>query len=363
MALAQPVIATVEPWAYAFSMNNPIPQPTLADFVRASDSPILSPDDSLVFDCPMAGKPIHWAKAHTFNPAAIAHEGRVHMFFRAEDGLGKGLGDHTSRVGHAVSDDGVQFSVDPEPVLYPDEDCKEYEWPGGCEDPRICRREDGLFVLYYTMWNRDTARMGAATSTDLVNWTKHGPVFANHERELSLWHKSGGAVQALSDGQLTATKINGKYWIYFGEFILYLATSDDLIHWDPVLDNDGNLLEILGPRDGFFDSALTEVGPPPVVTERGIELIYNGKNHTDAARADTGLATGAYAPATLVLDPADPTTVLHRPDKPFMQPEHDFERSGQYADGTVFTEALVWFKDHWFLYYGTADSYVGVARQ
>ena len=345
-------------------------EPTLDNFVRVTDKPTIAPDEDLVFDCPMRNEQIHWAKAHTFNPAAIVFEDRVHMFFRAEDGLGADLGGHTSRLGHAVSDDGISFEVMPEPVLFPDNQYKEYEWHGGCEDPRICQREDGLFVLHYSMWNKSkspsdmkiAARIGVATSTDLTHWTKHGPVFSNHDRMLHSWHKAAGVVQTLVDGRLVATKIDGTYYVYFGEFEIYLATSDDLIHWDPVLDDKGDLLNIIKARDGFFDSSLTEVGPPAVITDAGIELIYNGKNHpNDVAKHDAALAGGAYAPATLILDASHPAVVKSRPDKPFMQPELPFERSGQYPQGTIFAEALILFKDRWLLYYGTADTYVGVA--
>lgn len=38
-----------------------------------------------------------------------------------------------------------------------------------------------------------------------------------------------------------------------------------------------------------------------------------------------------------------------------------FEKSGQYVNGTVFMEGLVFFKKKWFLYYGCADSRVSVA--
>ena len=51
---------------------------------------------------------------------------------------------------------------------------------------------------------------------------------------------------------------------------------------------------------------------------------------------------------------------LDRTDKPFIKPELPFEKSGQYKDGTTFLEGLVLFNNIWYLYYGTADSMVGV---
>ena len=53
--------------------------------------------------------------------------------------------------------------------------------------------------------------------------------------------------------------------------------------------------------------------------------------------------------------------MIGRLDVPFFRPVDDFEKSGQYKDGTVFIEGLVYFKSRWYLYYGCADSRVGVA--
>ena len=45
----------------------------------------------------------------------------------------------------------------------------------------------------------------------------------------------------------------------------------------------------------------------------------------------------------------------------FFVPEKEFEKTGQYVDGTVFCEGLVRYRGSWYLYYGCADSFVGVA--
>jgi predicted GH43/DUF377 family glycosyl hydrolase len=53
--------------------------------------------------------------------------------------------------------------------------------------------------------------------------------------------------------------------------------------------------------------------------------------------------------------------LLARTAQPFLRPTEVYERSGQYKEGTTFVEGLVPFKGRWLLYYGTADSRVGVA--
>jgi predicted GH43/DUF377 family glycosyl hydrolase len=61
------------------------------------------------------------------------------------------------------------------------------------------------------------------------------------------------------------------------------------------------------------------------------------------------------------LSGTNPTILLARVDQPVLKPELPFERSGQYIAGTTFVEGIVYFKQKWFLYYGCADSLVGVA--
>ena len=149
--------------------------------------------------------------------------------------------------------------------------------------------------------------------------------------------------------------------MYWGEFETYAAISDDLINWAPVLDDNNELKVIAKVRKGYFDSDLVECGPPAILTDKGIVLIYNGKNSTDPEKGDSRYPMGTYAAGQLLIDKDDPYMVLDRLDKPFFFPEANFEKSGQYVDGTVFTEGLVLYKGKYYMYYGCADSQVAVA--
>jgi predicted GH43/DUF377 family glycosyl hydrolase len=93
---------------------------------------------------------IHWETRHTFNPAAVVKDEQIFLLYRAEDDTGqRKIGGHTSRGGLAWSSDGIRFTTQPEPVLFPAEDNQqEHEWTGGCEDPRIA---EGL-VYYNDTW-------------------------------------------------------------------------------------------------------------------------------------------------------------------------------------------------------------------
>ena len=184
-----------------------------------------------MFYCPIQNKDIHWEAEHTFNPGAVVRDGKIYLFYRAEDNYGTGIGNHTSRLGLAVSYDGIYFERTGTPILFPNcDDQKNYEFPGGCEDPRIVETEEGAYVMTYTQWNRQVAVLGVATSNDLLHWKKHGYAFEG--KSIRQWSKSGSIVCRCEGDRLIATKIQGKYWMYWGEGLIYAAVSDDLISWE-----------------------------------------------------------------------------------------------------------------------------------
>lgn len=335
----------------------------LAPFHRPATAPVITPNPTAVFNDPIRKQPVHWEALHTFNPAAIVRNGKIDVLYRAEDDTGSMMiGMHTSRMGLAESTDGIHFTRRATPVFYPENDAqRSREWPGGVEDPRLVQSEDGTYVLTYTQWNQKTYTVGIATSKDLLHWTKYGPAFggAAGGKYDHLQYKSAGIVTKLVGDRIVAAKLHGKYWMYWGEIQIRLATSPDLIHWTPVEDAQGNPKVLLAGRPGLFDSAFPEVGPPPLLTSKGILLLYNGKNaETNGA---PGLGPGTYSAGQALFSAEDPSHLLDRTSHPYFKPELPFEKSGQYAAGTTFTEGLVLFQNKWFLYYGTADSYVGVA--
>ena len=342
------------------------PRWTIGPFSRpASGNPVISPQPKSEFQDPILKLPVHWEALHTFNPAAVVREGKVYVLYRAEDDSGSmQIGMHTSRLGLAESSDGFHFTRLMEPVFYPAGDReKAREWPGGVEDPRIVEREDGVYVMTYTQWNRQTYSVGIATSTDLKHWEKHGPAFLAGKagKYAQLRYKSAGMVSRVdrAKGRLIAAKIKGRYWMYWGEGTIHVATSADLVHWMPVEDATGKPIELLQPRAGHFDSTFPETGPPPVLTSKGIVVIYNGKNADSGG--DPTLGAGAYAAGEALFDAHNPAHLIAQTPGPLLKPEFPYEKTGQYAAGTTFAEGLVFFAGKWFLYFGCADSLVAVA--
>jgi len=95
-----------------------------------------------------------------------------------------------------------------------------------------------------------------------------------------------------------------------------------------------------------------EPGPPPIVTDAGILLIYNA--------ADDKLV---YTTAWALFDKTDPSKLIARAETPFLRPQTDWQRVGQ-VPNVVFTEGMVKdkSKDEWWIYYGGADKYIGASR-
>lgn len=327
---------------------------SITGFEKAdSINPILKPSPDQKFVCPVTGKEVHWEERNVLNPSAVVRNGKVYLIYRSQDN------EMTSRLGLAVSNDGLHFVKQPEPVFYPDSDKMNiFEWKGGVEDPRIVMSPEGKYIMTYTAYDGHTARLCLASSDDLLKWEKHGPVLGDAKYS-DYWSKSGAIVCELKDGLIVAVKINGKYWMYFGDTDLFMAVSDDLTTWKPLVnDQTKKLISVLQPRPGYFDSRLVEPGPYALLQDKGILLIYNGSN--SHIFNDTTLPVHAYAAGQALFDREKPYRLIDRMTTYFIHPDKDYEKSGE-VDEVCFVEGLVRFKDHWLLYYGTADSKIAVA--
>lgn len=357
-----------------FNTNDSAANWAMLGFEKADSlNPILQPGANSFLD-PMSGKLLSWESKNVFNPAIVVKNDTLFMLYRAQDSIGKPGG--TSRIGLAYSTDGLHFTKRPHPVFYPAPDAyQKYEWQGGVEDPRIVEDSAGVYYMTYTSYDGKTARLMVASSPDLKQWTKHGPVFASAAggKYLNQWSKSGAIVSRYAQGKIIACKINGKYWMYWGDQNIWAATSTDLIHWEPFemqVDetapiplkgqalNMPQLKIIIPTRDKKFDSDLVEPGPPAMLTEKGILLIYNSRNLKHIG--DTSLADGTYTAGQVLLNRNNPLQVLHRMNQYFIRPEKSYELLGE-VNNVCFLEGLANYKNQWFLYYGTADSKIAVA--
>jgi predicted GH43/DUF377 family glycosyl hydrolase len=306
-------------------------QPTwgLGPFHKYDGNPILQP----------GGEP--WEAHALYNPAAWTDGNVVYLVYRAEgpcDFPGRAF---TSRIGLARSGDGRRFERMHAPILSPTET---YEIPGGCEDPRVVKIGDS-FVMTYTAYDGSVARLALARSDDLLHWTKLGLAFSDEQWDAYFPHDAFPNTPRgwSKSGALLAEPIDGRFWMYFGDTCIWAAHSSDLTNWEIRPE------PVLAPRAGHFDAGLVEPGPPPIMLDGAIWLGYNS--------ADTSLR---YAFGQALIDARDPTRVLRRSDTPLLEPTVAAEIVGQVPQ-VVFAEGLVRFHEEWLLYYGMADSRLGLA--
>lgn len=348
----------------------------LGPFSKLDDAnPVLGPGEGM-FHCPFLGQ-VKWEDRGICNPAAVVRDEKLYLIYRATGSAGFSRG--ISRLGLAWSDDGIHFERNPEPILYPEGGpWKDLEFGTGLQDPRIVETDDGKYVLTYALFDLHNCYLAVATSGDLFHWQKNGLAFehALNGKYRQTWSKAGAIVCRREGSRMIATKINGKYWMYWGESEIYAATSDDLIHWTPVemeveakkgvyLDEQNVWRErwrrgrmvlkpVITSRPGRLDGALVEAGPQALLTAHGILLICNGCNSGDPV-----LPPGAYSAGQVLFNPVDPTAVIGRTNFPFLTPLQSFELQGEIPN-VCFASGLAYFRDQWWLYYGAAGRFIGV---
>jgi predicted GH43/DUF377 family glycosyl hydrolase len=306
----------------------------LGPFTPYAENPILRPrGDS-------------WESSNLYNPAALVQGDQVVLLYRAH------ADDIVSHIGLATSNDGFHFEREEEPILSPEHDYERY----GCEDPRVTCI-DGTYYLTYTGWDRTTARLCLATSTDLHTWTKHGPVltgdFAEFDTFAATRTPHGRAWSKA--GVIVPQKMQGRWWMYFGEGSIYWATSEDLLHWTPGTGQDDPMYT---PTPGSFDEDLVEIGTSPVLTDSGLLVML-----TNGARRVGGTEGGFevdYRCGQIAIDPAHPDRVLDRLQEPWLVPQ-TFEDTHGLVANVTFVEGLVKFGGMWLAYYGQSDTTLAVA--
>ena len=296
-------------------------------FDRSSANPILEP----IQEHP-------WEAKAVFNPTAIYEDGKVHIIYRAMSE------DNTSVLGYAQSSDGtnITFRSD-QPIYVPRTNIEAKLVPhgnSGCEDPRITKIGDKIYMLY-TAYNGKMAARIAITSillTDFLaqNWNWSNPIpisspdFDN------------------KDACVLPEQVNGQYMIFhrYGNGI-----DIDLV---PTLDFDSHTwLEEnrwLRQRPGMWDSLKVGIAATPLKTKGGWLLLYHGVSSDDHH----------YRVGAVLLALNDPTQIIGRTYKPLFEPQTNYEKDGQVAN-VVFPCGAIILDDQLIVYYGGGDRVVGVA--
>lgn len=270
------------------------------------------------------------------HPAAIVRDGKVVLLYV----------DGAARLAMAVSEDGLHFRPVAGPVSVSfGEDAPR---AGGLADPRLVESGDGSYVLTYTGLVAGRATLMVACSPDLLHWTVEGAAFAGAAggRYESVPTRNGAILTRRDAGKnrLVAAMIDEKYWMFWGEGAVHLASSQDLTHWTPLVDGTGGPVTVLESRTGRFDSAGAEIGPPPVLTPAGVVVLYRGRNAVGRRGGDKRWTAGAAAVGEALFDRDDPVRLVERSVDPVVKSAEADEKEGDSAGG------LVWFGGSWLLY-------------
>jgi len=322
------------------------------------------------------------------NPGAVrGPDGELYLFPRL---VAKG---NYSRIGIAR----VRFNSDGNPsgverlglALEPE---AEYELQsgggGGCEDPRVTYVEPlKHYVMTYTAFSQDGARIALAVSEDLFHWRRLGlatflpfdgisldgiedkdasvfPVAVpspSGEPSLALLHRPlfPGTRPEEKAGDWSTGPIDlhrESIWISYRSMAVPGREPFPLCHFT----SHHRLAAPIAPWERLKVGA----GTPPILTRHGWLILYHGVSEiTDPDRDGHPLC---YSAGVMVLSDEEPSYVRYRSPEPVLKPELPQELRGVKAN-VVFPTGIdrrddLGQPDRFDVYYGMADNRIGVAR-
>lgn len=316
---------------------------------RALKNPIINPSPGS-----------YWESEAVFNPGAVIHGGRVHLFYRA---LGP---DGISRVGYASSKNGVYFDKRyPHPVYMPEsvtESTKHYPYTsparlaydrvlyvsgggwGGCEDPRAVKIDGRVYLTFniFNGWGSIRVGVTSISEDDLEQgrWNWRRMLFLSPPNQI---HKNW---------MLFPEKMDNKF------AILHSVSPDVKVDYVEELEDlhtGRRVIQSSRSDDKTYphyswESWIRGTGAPPIRTKYGWLAFYHAMDKNDPNRYKLGV---------LLLDSKDPRKVLYRSRYPILEPdewyENDWKPGVIYASGAVVKDGTL------FIYYGGGDKHIGVA--
>jgi predicted GH43/DUF377 family glycosyl hydrolase len=272
------------------------------------------------------------------NPGAIYENGEVHLLYRAESFK------HVSVLGYASLKDGLNVAErSSKPVYIPRKDF-ELNNKGefyGCEDPRLMRIEDRIYMFYTAYNGKDKPRVA-------LSWIKRNDFIEK------IWNWSKPKLLtcddfADKDACIFPEKFNDKYLFIhrandYGMDIGFIDSVDDLK--DKVCIENNWII----PRKNKWDSVKIGLNGVPIKTKEGWLLFYHGISEDDRC----------YRTGMILCDLKDPIKILARSDEPIFEPEELYEKKGN-VPNVVFSNGQILIDDTVFFYYGGADKVTGVA--
>lgn len=227
-----------------------------------------------------------------------------------------------SHIRIARSYDGVRFTVDDKPFIFPADESEKY----GVEDARATFI-DGKYYVNYTAVSQDSWATALAVTQEFKSVRRKGLIFHPENKDVAIFpEKVGGNYIALHRPNNSG----------FGKASIWYAESPDLLHW-------GNHKCILRPSTAPWESIKIGAGPPPIRTSEGWLVIAHGKGDG-----------GVYSLFCILLDLEEPWRVVKRAKKPFLTPTEPYETDGFFGS-VLFSNGAIEKDGKVFIYYGAAD--------
>ncbi len=322
------------------------------------------------------------------NPAAArGPDGMLYLFPRL---VAKG---NYSRIGIAR----VKFNDDGDPdgverlgiALEPQADYElRADGSGGCEDARVTYVEPlQYYVMTYTAHSPSGPRIALAISQDLFHWERIGLATFEPFQGIDFVHVDN------KDASIFPVAIpnhTGKMQLALIHRPLFPGTRPE----ETACESDARIVDrahesiwisycpmpnkgMTPHRPGLFNShhrlatpvSLWEKlkiggGAPPILTRHGWLIVYHGVSKIDDPTNDERQL--CYSAGVMVLSKKHPQNILYRSEQPVLTPERYDERHGTVAN-VVFPTGIdrrddLGTPDRFDVYYGMADSRIGVAR-
>ena len=248
-------------------------------------------------------------------------------------------GEQTDGVPHIYmgrSKDALSWEINEEKVPFTDGDGKPF-MPRYAYDPRLVKVDD----TYYVIWCQDFygAAIGMAKTKDFKTFVRLENPFLPFNRNAVLFPR----------------KINGRFVMLsrpsdsghtpFGD--IFVSESPDMEFW-------GRHRHVMGRGGAWWESLKIGGGAAPIETSEGWLLFYHGVS---------GTCNGyVYSIGGAILDIDNPSVVKYRSRSFLLTPEEWYEERGFVPNVTFPCAALSDAETGRIaVYYGAADSYVGVA--
>jgi predicted GH43/DUF377 family glycosyl hydrolase len=299
---------------------------------------------------------------------------------------------NVSRIGLAriVLADGVPVGVEREGVvLAPDAGWERGASSAGTEDPRVTWIEAlDLHVMSYVAYGPMGPRPALAVSENLREWRRLGPLHFVYQPELDLdlnlfpnkdmvfFPEPLPGPDGVPSFAMLHRPMWDLSWVRDGESVhLPAGISDERlgiwISYVPVDDVQADVNNLVFQRSSAlvampeydFEAVKIGAGPPPIRVEEGWLLVHHGVKGSLSKVHKWGVEQEglSYAAGAMILDADDPSKVLARTSEPILAPETADETSGTVAN-VVFPTALEDVDGVRYVFYGMADSRIGVAR-